>query len=102
MRLVLTALVAAALVAAAIFIWMMLPGRSLVVIPEGMSSQSAGMVERGAYLIRAGGCISCHSDKKHAGALLAGGRELETPFGVFVTPNLTPDRDTGLGAWTDE
>ena len=102
MRLALTAFVAAALVAAAIFIWMMLPGRTVVVIPEGMSSQSAGMAERGAYLIRAGGCISCHSDKKHAGALLAGGRELETPFGVFVTPNLTPDRDTGIGSWTDE
>jgi mono/diheme cytochrome c family protein len=102
MRFVLTALVAAAFAAAAIFVWLRAPSRTAIDLPAGLSSQSAGMVERGAYLIRAGGCISCHTDKKHAGALMAGGRELETPFGVFVTPNLTPDRDTGIGSWTDE
>jgi mono/diheme cytochrome c family protein len=102
MRLVLAMLLAAVVLAAAIFVWMALPARTQIAIPAGLSSQSAGMAERGAYVIRAGGCISCHTDKKHGGALLAGGRELETPFGVFVTPNLTPDRDTGIGAWTDE
>ena len=33
---------------------------------------------------------------------LAGGRALETPFGTFYPPNITPDRQTGIGDWTDE
>lgn len=102
MRFALIALLAAALVAAAIFVWMGLPGGTTVVLPDGLSSQATGMAARGAYVIRASGCVSCHTDKKHAGALMAGGRELETPFGVFITPNLTPDRETGIGAWSDE
>ena len=36
------------------------------------------------------------------GKPFAGGRPLETPFGTIVTPNITPDRETGIGDWTDE
>ena len=57
-------------------------------------------VARGEYLTRAGGCFSCHTDAAHGGAPLAGGRALATPFGTFYSPNITPDRDTGIGAWT--
>jgi len=32
----------------------------------------------------------------------AGGKRIDTPFGSVTSPNLTPDRDTGLGAWSDE
>jgi mono/diheme cytochrome c family protein len=39
---------------------------------------------------------------KNHGALLAGGRALKTPFGTFHAPNITPDRETGIGAWSDE
>ena len=53
---------------------------------------------RGAYLARAGNCAGCHTAQ--GGQPYAGGRELPTPFGTFVTPNITPDRYTGLGAWT--
>ena len=55
---------------------------------------------RGAYLARAGNCAGCHTAL--GGLAYAGGRELPTPFGTFVTPNITPDRDTGIGAWTTE
>jgi len=55
---------------------------------------------RGAYLIRLGGCVTCHTDKKGGGAMLAGGAPLETPFGGFVPPNITPDPDAGIGGWT--
>ena len=56
-------------------------------------------VARGEYLVRAGGCFSCHTAP--GGAPLAGGRALATPFGTFYSPNITPDRETGIGAWTD-
>jgi len=59
------------------------------------------IVKRGAYVTRAAGCVSCHTDKKGKGALFAGGRALETPFGTFYSPNITPDKATGIGAWTD-
>ena len=54
---------------------------------------------RGEYLVRAGGCFSCHTAA--GGQPLAGGRALATPFGTFYTPNITPDPDTGIGRWTD-
>jgi len=56
-------------------------------------------VARGAYLARAGGCFSCHTVAR--GQPLAGGRALATPFGTFYTPNITPDRETGIGSWSD-
>ncbi len=64
-------------------------------------AQNADQVARGEYLVRAGGCISCHTDHAGKGPQLAGGRALDTPFGIFYSPNLTPDRATGIGAWSD-
>ena len=63
------------------------------------ASQSFEVVERGRVLAAAGGCVICHTAP--GGAPYAGGRALPTRFGTLVTPNLTPDRATGLGAWTD-
>jgi mono/diheme cytochrome c family protein len=57
--------------------------------------------ERGAYLVRAGGCVSCHTDEKGGGAPFSGGVALKTPFGVFYSPNITPDAQTGVGGWSD-
>lgn len=59
-----------------------------------------GDATRGAYLIRLGGCIACHTDTKGGGERLAGGAELATPFGAFVPPNITPDPEAGIGRWT--
>jgi mono/diheme cytochrome c family protein len=58
----------------------------------------AALVERGAYLARAGNCVGCHTPL--GGAPLAGGRGVDTPFGVVVAPNITPDVKTGLGSWS--
>lgn len=58
--------------------------------------------DRGAYLFHLSGCAGCHTDEKNNGAPLAGGRELKTPFGIFYSPNITPDTVYGIGAWTDE
>ena len=56
-------------------------------------------VARGAYLVHAGGCISCHTPP--GGTPFAGGRALATPFGTFYSPNITPDSQTGIGRWSD-
>lgn len=65
------------------------------------ASAASDQIERGRYLVHAGGCISCHTADRPDAVPLAGGRRLETPFGIFYSPNLRPDRKTGTGGWTD-
>ena len=55
-------------------------------------------VARGAYLARAGNCLACHT--RRGGAPYAGGRAIETPFGIVFGSNITPDVKTGIGNWT--
>jgi mono/diheme cytochrome c family protein len=57
-------------------------------------------IERGRYLAITSDCVSCHTVP--GGKPFAGGRPIETPFGNIVAPNITPDLDTGTGAWSDE
>lgn len=54
--------------------------------------------KRGEYLARAGDCFSCHT--KPGGQPFAGGLRMDTPFGALITPNITPDDETGIGRWT--
>jgi mono/diheme cytochrome c family protein len=61
-----------------------------------------GLIERGEYLIHAGGCITCHTEEADDAVPFAGGRALESPFGTFFVPNITPDKKTGIGGWSDE
>lgn len=60
-------------------------------------------IARGAYLVNAGGCVSCHlaveGDGSTNPAILSGGHALVTDFGTFYAPNITPDVDTGIGDW---
>lgn len=56
--------------------------------------------QRGEYIFWAAGGCGCHTDYKRKGMLLAGGRAVGTPFGTFYGTNITPDRDTGIGAWS--
>jgi len=72
-----------------------------VLVTSPLAAQQT-RIERGRYLVHAGGCISCHTAKDENAIPLAGGRALETPFGTFYAPNITPDRDTGIGTWTTE
>jgi mono/diheme cytochrome c family protein len=74
---------------------------SLVSLPAAAET-AAGLErlrERGAYVLRASGCVTCHTDEDNDGQFLAGGRALETPFGTFYSPNITFDREHGIGAW---
>lgn len=61
-----------------------------------------GDAQRGAYLARAGGCIACHSDPGSERPALTGGAAIETGFGRFVPPNITPHPEAGIGAWSIE
>lgn len=64
------------------------------------AKQWAGDAEKGQYIARMSGCIACHTDYVGGGRELAGGREIQTPFGIFYSPNITSDAATGLGKWT--
>ena len=79
------------------------PGAStpsqLLTAPLPAGPQAAGL-ERGRSLVIAGDCLSCHT--RPDGEPMAGGLGMHTPFGVIYTPNLTSDRDTGIGDWTPD
>lgn len=62
--------------------------------------QDFTLIERGRYLAVIGDCTACHTEP--GGKFMAGGRSLETPFGNLVTPNITPDMETGIGSWSEE
>jgi mono/diheme cytochrome c family protein len=62
--------------------------------------QEFTQIERGRYLTIASDCVSCHTVP--GGKPFTGGRSIETPFGNIVAPNITPDLETGIGAWSDD
>ena len=66
-----------------------------------VSAADEAAVKRGEYVFTAAGCGSCHTDASNGGKPLAGGRALETPFGTFFSPNITPDPQFGIGRWSD-
>jgi len=70
---------------------------------DSVAQQSSlSPLERGEYLSYAGGCITCHTEDRNDAERFAGGRAMDTPFGVFYSPNITPDVATGIGSWSDD
>jgi mono/diheme cytochrome c family protein len=69
-------------------------------VAGGAGALSAGNPERGKLLMALAGGCGCHNPE--GGPVGAGGRPLPSPFGTFYSTNITPDADTGIGAWTDE
>lgn len=69
--------------------------------PTGVPAELAGAdpLTKGRYLAEAADCAACHTAK--GGKPFAGGRAFKLPFGTIYTPNITPDRETGIGAWTN-
>jgi len=57
-------------------------------------------VKAGRYQAILADCMGCHT--RAGGKLFAGGAALQTPFGKMTAPNITPDNDTGIGAWSEE
>jgi mono/diheme cytochrome c family protein len=71
----------------------------------GAASETDGLqnfarIEKGRYLATVADCAACHT-MPGSGKPFAGGRPIETPFGNILSPNITPDAETGIGAWSD-
>ena len=69
--------------------------------PTGVpaSLKDASLIDRGRYLIRAADCEACHT--AIGGQPFAGGRAFVLPFGTMYSTNITPDKDTGIGQYSD-
>ena len=69
--------------------------------PSGVPAAlaNASPVIRGEYLARAADCEACHTVK--GGAPFAGGLAFNLPFGTLYSPNITADKETGIGGWSD-
>jgi nicotinate dehydrogenase subunit B len=91
---------AAAMAAAVVSIAALaLPWRSIAPIARpDPSTWSAATIARGQQLAALGDCAVCHTQAN--GAINAGGRAIETPFGIIYSTNITPDVETGIGAWS--
>lgn len=63
-------------------------------------ADQAALIARGKYLATAGDCAPCHTG--HGRTPYSGGLVLATPFGGLASPNITPDKETGIGNWTDK
>ncbi|WP_439654783.1 c-type cytochrome [Trinickia terrae] len=65
---------------------------------QAPASSDAQVIARGEYLARAGDCIACHTIP--GAKLFGGGRPMATPFGTLFSPNISSDKETGIGAWS--
>jgi cytochrome c5 len=66
------------------------------------TGEQQNLIQRGEYLAKVGDCISCHTNVKAGTPAYAGGLPIATPFGTFYSPNITPDKETGIGTWTEK
>ena len=65
----------------------------------GRADFDPALVVKGAQLAAIGDCAVCHAGRD--GQAYAGGNPLETPFGQVYASNITPDEQTGIGAWSE-
>src|ERR1700722_15472641 len=63
------------------------------------TSAKAEQIKRGEYLVKMGDCVACHTAP--GGQPFAGGLAFDTPFGTIYSPNITPDKQYGIGKWSD-
>ena len=73
---------------------------ALLALLVGMGRVTANneLLQQGQYIFFAAGCVICHTVDQP----LAGGRAIDSPFGTFYSPNITPHREYGIGQWTQE
>ncbi|MFC2967389.1 c-type cytochrome [Acidimangrovimonas pyrenivorans] len=99
MRRLLRLLIVLALVGLAAFWYVTRPDP----LPAGALAGIVGDTQRGELVFWAGGCASCHAaaDAKGEDQLkLGGGQKITSPFGTFLTPNISPDPQHGIGRWS--
>jgi mono/diheme cytochrome c family protein len=69
-------------------------------VPAAAQAPSPAELARGKYVFGATGGCGCHTKPKEP--VNSGGRRYDGAFGTVYATNITPDRETGIGAWTDE
>jgi mono/diheme cytochrome c family protein len=77
-----------------------------ITMPATVSASALGShtanLENGKTMFYAGGCASCHATPNQEDKTrLGGGLGLKSPFGTFFAPNISPDRNDGIGAWSE-
>jgi mono/diheme cytochrome c family protein len=63
------------------------------------AQEASTLREQGEYVFRLANCGGCHTATSEDAVPLAGGRKLETSFGAFYSPNITPHIKHGIGLW---
>ena len=58
------------------------------------------LIARGEYLVKAADCVACH--EAPGGKPFAGGVAFKLPFGTIYSTNITADKETGIGGWSDD
>jgi mono/diheme cytochrome c family protein len=81
------------------FVWFAWHGSIAPIAPPARAAFDPTAIARGARLAALGDCISCHTVP--GGTPFAGGRAIQTPFGTIYASNITPDRETGIGTWSE-
>lgn len=66
------------------------------------STHTQAQIKRGEYMVKMADCFTCHTNEAEGGKAFAGGLKIKTPFGSLYAPNITPDKETGIGSWSDE
>lgn len=79
---------------------LVLCGSLVLAFPAFAEAPNAALVARGEYLARAADCFACHTVP--GGVPYAGGRAFKLPFGTIYSRNITPDKKTGIGSWSDD
>ncbi|WP_273490800.1 c-type cytochrome [Roseateles chitosanitabidus] len=77
-----------------------LPEAEAAAEPTTPAPIDAALIQRGEYLARAGDCIACHSAPGQAA--FAGGLAIDSGHGLIYSTNITPDRQHGIGAYTEQ
>jgi mono/diheme cytochrome c family protein len=88
--------VVGAISAACFFFW---PASIETVQATNAQPTGSALVAKGEYLTKAADCTACHTAP--GGKPFAGGRAFKLPFGTIYSTNITPDRETGIGQWSD-
>lgn len=96
MALIMSGLVPRLLLAVAVL------GLLVVLRGQARAQGSQADLARGKYVFGATGGCGCHTEPGKGKPVNAGGRRIDAPFGTVYSTNITPDRQTGIGTWTDE